>query len=215
MAFVTSKRNYKFKSRLINILTLSLGVVYLSACTFFDDRSGAISREEYLGWYCEADIDVSDQWHCSKRLLRGALPIETLDKQPKDKQPIAKGQPAEKNLSEPAPQITLEQPAEPTVNKSLDTNFNSDFNISADGYTVQLGAYLSRAMAEKSAGNIVTDNGQLIVQSIMLDGQYRFVIVYGQHQNREQAQVSVERLTALNPQLEYWVRSIKSLRNSH
>ena len=210
MALVTSKRNYKFTFRLINILALSLGVVYLSACTFFDDRSGAISREEYLGWYCEADIDASDQWRCSKRLLSGALPIEAVDKQP-----IAKDQPAEKNLSEPAPQITLEQPVEPTVNQSLVTNLNSDSNISADGYTVQLGAYLSRAMAEQSAGNIVIDNGQLMVQSIMLDGQYRFVIVYGQYQSREQAQASAERLMALNPQLAYWVRSIKSLRNSH
>lgn len=205
MGLFTDRNNFKF--RLINILSLSLGIVFLSACTFFDDTSGAISREEYLGWYCEADIDASDQWRCSKRLLSGALPI--------DKQPIAKDQPAEKNLSELAPQKILEQPVEPTVNQSLVTNFNSDFNNSADGYTVQLGAYLSRAMAEQSAGNIVIDNGQLMVQSIMLDGQYRFVIVYGQYQSREQAQAIAERLMALNPQLEYWVRSIKSLRNSH
>lgn len=205
MGLFTDRNNFKF--RLINILSLSLGIVFLSACTFFDDTSGAISREEYLGWYCEADIDASDQWRCSKRLLSGALPI--------DKQPIAKDQPAEENLSELAPQKILEQPVEPTVNQSLVTNFNSDFNISADGYTVQLGAYLRRAMAEQSAGNIVIDNGQLMVQSIMLDGQYRFVIVYGQYQSREQAQASAERLMALNPQLAYWVRSIKSLRNSH
>ena len=204
MGLFTDRSNFKF--RLINILSLSLGIVFLSACTFFDDTSGAISREEYLGWYCEADIDASDQWRCSKRLLSGALPI--------DKQLIAKDQPAEENLSGPALQKILEQPVEPTVNQSLVTNFNSDFNISADGYTVQLGAYLSRAMAEQSAGDIVINNGQLMVQSIMLDGQYRFVIVYGQYQSRGQAQASAERLTALNPQLEYWVRSIKSLRNS-
>lgn len=209
MVFFTDKRNCKFGSRLINILLLSFGTVYLSACTLFDDRSGAISREKYLGWYCEADIDAIDQWRCSRRMLSGALPIE-----PIDRQPIAKDQPAEKKLFEPAPQKVLEQPVEPTVNQSLDTNLNAGFNINADGYTVQLGAYLSQSMADQSAGNIVTDAGQLIVKSIMLDGQYRFVIVYGQYQSREQAQTSAERLWVLNPQLEYWVRSIKSLRNS-
>lgn len=186
----------------LKILLLSTAIIFISACTFFDDTSGATSREEYLGWYCEADSDASDQWRCSRRLLSGALPI--------DKKPIAKSQSAEKNLIELMPNKIAEQPVEPIVNKSFDTNFD----ISADGYTVQLGAYLSQAMAEQSAGSIITDAGQLIVHSIIVDGQYRFVIVCGQYQTRQQAQASAEHLTALNPQLEYWVRSIKSLRNS-
>ena len=95
--------------------------------------------------------------------------------------------PQRMNLSEPRTENKA-RATSTAITPAARYELNSDFDISADGYTVQLGAYLSRAMAERSAGNIVIHKGQLMVQSIMLDGQYRFVIVYGQYQSREQAQ---------------------------
>jgi septal ring-binding cell division protein DamX len=186
------------------ILLLSTAIFYLNACTLFDDTSFAISRQEYLGWYCEADIDISDQWRCSKRLMSDALPIDKL--QPKGKRPlIDKPQAPEK-----IPKKTLKQ----EVDREAEEDISASFAIDADGYTVQMGAYLSKAMAEQSAGKIITDGDQLVVHSIIADGQYKFVIVQGRYPTRQQAQAAAERAIILNPQLEYWVRSIKSLRNS-
>jgi septal ring-binding cell division protein DamX len=222
------------KLKPINIFLLGTAIIYLSACTIFDDSSGAASREQYLGWYCQADVNAADQWHCSERLMSGALPIDKVlqrdDKVPQrdekmpqpDKKvpednvppPMAKNQFAEKRLFEQAPEKTVEQVVEPTSDASFHNSLDTNFDISADGYTVQLGAFISRSLAERSAGNIITEDGPLIVHNIIVSGQYRFVIVCGQYPTRQQAQTVAERFTALNPQLEYWVRSIKSLRNS-
>lgn len=205
----------------IKMLLLSSAILNLSACTFFDDTSVGTLRQEYLGWYCETDIAVSDQWHCSKRLMSDALPIDKvsqpLQKAPQLKQKVPQRiQKVPQSLEVPqlmkAPQ-PVETPPEKIVEQPERDLFPS-FDISADGYTVQLGAYLSQAMAEQSAEKIITDGGQLVVQSIIVGGQYRFVIVQGQYSTRLQAQTAAEGLTALNPQLEYWVRSIESLRNS-
>lgn len=200
----------KFKP--IKILLLSSAIFSLSACTLFDDTSVGTARQEYLGWYCEADIETSEQWHCSKRLMSDALPIDKAPK-PLEKVPMptAKSQAEEKKIFDQAPE---KQAPEKRLERQVEPDFNSSFDISADGYTVQLGAYLSRAMAEQSAAKITTDGGQLEVHNIIVGGQYRFVIVQGQYPTRQQAQTAAERLTALNPQLDYWLRSIKSLRNS-
>jgi septal ring-binding cell division protein DamX len=200
------------KHKPIKTFLLGTGIFTLSACTLFDDTSVGSMRQESLGWYCEADIDASDQWRCSERLMSGALPIdksqslETLP-QPAEKVPMqtAKSQPVEKNLFEQAPKKIIQKKVEP----DFDT-----FDISTNGYTVQLGAYLSQAMAEQSATKIINNGGQLFVHSIIVGGQTRFVIVQGQYPTRQQAQAVAERLITLNPQLEYWVRSIKSLRKS-
>ena len=210
----------------IKIFLLSSAMVTLNACTLFDDTSVGTARQEYLGWYCEADIDVSDEWHCSERLMSDALPIDKvpqrLEKVPQREKkvpqrlgkvpmPTAKGRVVEKNLFEQAPE---KQAPKKRVEQQVEQDPSSSFDISADGYTVQLGAYLSQAMAEQSAAKIITEGGQLEVHNIIVGGQYRFVIVCGQHVTRQQAEIVGEQLTALNPQLDYWVRSIKSLRNS-
>ena len=200
----------KFKP--IKILLLSSAMVTLNACTLFDDTSVGTARQEYLGWYCEANIDVSDEWHCSERLMSDALPIDKVP-QRLEKVPMstAKGRAVEKNLFEQAPE---KQAPKKRVEQQVEQDPSSSFDISADGYTVQLGAYLSRTMAEQSAAKIITEGGQLEVHNIIVGGQYRFVIVYGQYSTRQQAKIVAEQLSSLNPQLDYWVRSIESLRNS-
>ena len=193
------------KHKPIKILLLGTAIFNLSACTLFDDTSIGSLRQEYLGWYCEADSDASDQWRCSERLMSDALPIDKVP-QRLDRVPTAKSEAGKKNLYEQAPKKIVEQKAEP--------DFDTGFDISANVYTVQLGAYLSQDMAEQSAAEIITDGVQLFVHSIIVGEQYRFVIVQGQYPTRQQAQAVAERLATLNPQLEYWVRSIKSLRSS-
>ncbi len=199
----------KFKP--IKILLLSSAIFSLSACTLFDDTSVGTARQEYLGWYCEANIDVSDEWHCSERLMSDALPIDKVPQRLEKVPLLTAGRAVEKNLFE---QAREKQTPEKRGERQVEPDFNSSFDRSADGYTVQLGAYLSRAMAEQSAAKIITEGGQLTVHNIIIGGQYRFVIVYGQYSTRQQAEIVAEQLTALNPQLDYWVRSIKSLRNS-
>jgi septal ring-binding cell division protein DamX len=177
----------------------------LSACTLFDDPSVGTARQGYLGWYCETDIDVSDQWRCSERLMSDALPIDKVSQRLKKvPMPTAKNQAEEKSL--------LGKTLKERVEQKTEQYFYTDFDISADGYTVQLGAYLSQAMAEQSAAKIISEGGLLVVRNIIADGQYRFVIVYGQYSTHQQAKAVAEHLTTLNPQLDYWVRSIKSLR---
>jgi septal ring-binding cell division protein DamX len=173
----------------------------LSACTLFDGPSVGTARQGYLGWYCETDIDVSDQWRCSERLMSDALPIDKVSQRLKKvPMPTAKNQAEEKSL--------LGKTLKERVEQKTEQYFYTDFDISADGYTVQLGAYLSQAMAEQSAAKIISEGGLLVVRN----SQYRFVIVYGQYSTHQQAKAVAEHLTTLNPQLDYWVRSIKSLR---
>ena len=86
------------------------------------------------------------------------------------------------------------------------------FDISAKGFTVQLGAYLSQKMAEQAADNIHLTEGELRVRDIADGERYLFVLVYGQYPFREQAEVAVEQLIELNPGLNYWIRTIKSMR---
>ena len=87
------------------------------------------------------------------------------------------------------------------------------FEISGNGYTVQLGAYLSQPMAEAAADKIVLSQGALRVRDIIVDERYLFVVVYGQFQQSKQAKAAAEQLAELNPGLNYWVRSIASMRD--
>jgi hypothetical protein len=196
------------KLKSIKFFLMGSAIFNLSACTLFDGPSVGTARQGYLGWYCETDIDVSDQWRCSERLMSDALPIDKVPQRvikvpqrlKKVPIPTAKSQSIEKGL--------LEQTLKERVEQKTEQYFYTDFDISADGYTVQLGAYLSQAMAEQSAAKIISEGGLLVVRN----SQYRFVIVYGQYSTHQQAKAVAEHLTTLNPQLDYWVRSIKSLR---
>jgi hypothetical protein len=189
------------KLKSIKFFLMGSAIFNLSACTLFDGPSVGTARQGYLGWYCETDIDVSDQWRCSERLMSDALPIDKVSQRLKKvPMPTAKNQAEEKSL--------LGKTLKERVEQKTEQYFYTDFDISADGYTVQLGAYLSQAMAEQSAAKIISEGGLLVVRN----SQYRFVIVYGQYSTHQQAKAVAEHLTTLNPQLDYWVRSIKSLR---
>jgi septal ring-binding cell division protein DamX len=96
------------------------------------------------------------------------------------------------------------------VKKAPDTRFPK-FDISATGYTVQLGAYLSQALAERAADNMILPGGELRIRDIVTAERRFFVLVYGRYQTRQQAEVASEPLVVLNSGLTYWIRSIASM----
>jgi septal ring-binding cell division protein DamX len=183
------------------ILSFFIVTLFLSACTTFDVTSGTASGKEYLGWYCEGDVHSDDQWKCTERLMINGEPVVEEEKPQPESDNTLVDTPKDNPKTQTSEKDSVEHPAEKT------------FDISAEGYTVQLGAYLDQAMAERSADKINITQGQLRVRDIIAEDQYRFVIVYGQYQTRAQAQASAERLVDLNPQLEYWIRTIKSMRD--
>jgi len=88
------------------------------------------------------------------------------------------------------------------------------FDIGANGYTVQLGAYLTQAVAEQAADNISLAEGELRIRTIADGERYLFVVVYGQYPSRQQAEQATAQLVELNPQLDFWIRTIASIRQA-
>ena len=76
---------------------------------------------------------------------------------------------------------------------------------------MQLGAYLSQALAERAADNMILPGGELRIRDIISGERQLFVVVYGQYQTPEQAEVATEPLVVLNSGLNYWIRSIASM----
>lgn len=195
---------------------LLLALFVLSACSGL--KSSEFSRQspgpdgEYLGWHCEGEVALRDNWNCSETLLKDGLVVAGSAAQveveaeevvnPKalvNKAPVQKV-PVQKALDQKA----LDQ-------KALDTRFPT-FDISATGYTVQLGAYLSQALAERAADNMILPGGELRIRDIVTAERRFFVLVYGRYQTRQQAEVASEPLVVLNSGLNYWIRSIASMR---
>lgn len=218
------------------ILLLCILILTLCACASKDSISGAASGDEYFGWYCEGDASSDDQWHCAERLmLNGELVLETQEQEqghwPESEKASRESMILEskvleatvpdsisiplENPTSQASQSELGEPAAEEVTEQSVEQILIAFDISAEGYTVQLGAYLSQWMAEQSANKITTNGVELRVRDLIVNGEYRFVIVYGQYKTRQQALSDAEQLSVLNPQLDYWVRSIKSMRGSY
>ena len=182
---------------------LFTAMFFLSACTTFDITSGLASRGEYKVWNCRADSSDTDQWHCTRGTIEDAVPVDA------EPQLESENQNKLENEAEPITENKAEKTAQQLPRQPVEIAFD----ISADGYTVQLGAYLSQSMAERSADKIIILQGELRVRNIIAAGRHSFVIVYGQYETQQQAQDAAEGIRVLNPQLEYWVRSIKSMRD--
>ena len=169
---------------------------------------------EYLGWHCDWVIEKSDDWRCSETLLKDGLVVAGSAAQ-------VEVEALEVGSSETTAAVEQVVNAKATVNKTLvqklplkkdpDTRFPK-FDISATGYTVQLGAYLSQALAERAADNMILPGGELRIRDIVTAERRFFVLVYGRYQTRQQAEVASEPLVVLNSGLNYWIRSIASMR---
>ena len=194
---------------------------------------------EYIGWHCQGEIKSGDNWNCSEQLLKGGELVSPIQAEPETVEVLSSkvdSSDADEialDLSAPETELALDENirdesvvAKNTVDETAADESTVDkntagkalaekiltFDISAKGFTVQLGAYLSQKMAEQAADNIHLTEGELRVRDIADGERYLFVLVYGQYPFREQAEVAVEQLIELNPGLNYWIRTIKSMR---
>ena len=182
----------------------------LSACSGLSpsdlSRSSPGPDGEYMGWHCEGvtegEVESSDNWSCSETLLRDGLVLSEI---PRPDQVEAS---VENTLVAKAPIRKA------SVKKALATRFPK-FDISGNGYTVQLGAFGSQIMAERAADNIMLPGGELRIRDIISGERQLFVVVYGQYQTPEQAELATEPLVVLNSGLNYWIRSIASMGRSN
>ena len=209
--------------------SLLLSIVFLiSACSGLgssdSSRSSAGPDREYIGWHCQGAIESSDQWHCSEQLLRGGelvspVQVEAETVEPNfleinspeiDSSEINSPEPAETvpDTSAPKAELVEEGAKDKPLTKVM------AFDIGANGYTVQLGAYLTQAVAEQAADNISLAEGELRIGTIADGERYLFVVVYGQYPSRQQAEQATAQLVELNPQLDFWIRTIASIRQA-
>jgi cell division septation protein DedD len=193
---------------------LLVTALFLSACSGLSpsdsSRSSPSPGGEYIGWHCEGAIESSDHWNCSEQLLKGGelvSPAQIPSQVEADTLESKSAEPAE-----PASDISISEPDPELATPDYSAELIPVFDISANGYTVQLGAYLSQEMAEQAADNIRLTGGELRVRDIVDGERYLFVLVYGQYSSRQQAEIATEQLIELNPGLNYWVRSIASMR---
>jgi hypothetical protein len=190
-----------------------LSIVFLlSACSGHSpsdsSRLSSGPDGEYIGWHCEGAIESSDNWNCSEQLLKGGELVSPVQVEAEAVE-LNNSEPAEITLDTSVPDTDLAE-EEGAIDKPLIKVLA--FDISAKGYTVQLGAYLSQKMAEQAADNISLTEGELVVRDIVDGERYLFVLVYGQYPSRQQAEIVTQELIELNPGLNFWIRSIKSMR---
>lgn len=209
--------------------SLLLSIAFLiSACSGLgssdSSRSSAGPDREYIGWHCQGAIESSDQWHCSEQLLKGGelvspaqVEAETVESNfleinsPEiDSSEINSPEPAETvpDTNVPKAELVEEGAKDKPLTKVM------AFDIGANGYTVQLGAYLTQAVAEQAADNISLAEGELRIRTIADGERYLFVVVYGQYPSRQQAEQATAQLVELNPQLDFWIRTIASIRQA-
>ena len=184
----------------------------VSGCSSLNSELAGEANAVSIGWYCQAEGDSSANWDCSQRRLRGGIPVESERTSIKNHE-VFQGTAAVPSMGTPEP-----QPASDNIGDQetplQDGNEPAAFDISARGFTVQLGAYLSQTAAGQVAERIILPAGSVIIQNIMVNNQHLFALVWGQYESRQQAQQNVKQIVELNPELQYWVRSIASMRNS-
>ena len=209
--------------------SLLLSIAFLiSACSGLgssdSSRSSAGPDREYIGWHCQGVIESSDQWHCSEQLLKGGELVSPVQVEAKTVESnfleINSSEINSLEINSPEPAETVPDTSVPKaelaeeVVKDKPLTKVMAFDIGANGYTVQLGAYLTQAVAEQAADNISLAEGELRIRTIADGERYLFVVVYGQYPSRQQAEQATAQLVELNPQLDFWIRTIASIRQA-
>ena len=209
--------------------SLLLSIAFLiSACSGLgssdSSRSSAGPDREYIGWHCQGAIESSDQWHCSEQLLKGGELVSPVQVEAKTVESnfleINSSEINSLEINSPEPAETVPDTSVPKaelaeeVVKDKPLTKVMAFDIGANGYTVQLGAYLTQAVAEQAADNISLAEGELRIRTLADGERYLFVVVYGQYPSRQQAEQATAQLVELNPQLDFWIRTIASIRQA-
>ena len=214
--------------------SLLLSIAFLiSACSGLgssdSSRSSAGPDREYIGWHCQGAIESSDQWHCSEQLLKGGELVSPVQVEAETVESnfleiyspeINSSEINSSEINSPEQAETVPDTKAPKaglveeVAKDKPRTKVMAFDIGANGYTVQLGAYLTQAVAEQAADNISLAEGELRIRTIADGERYLFVVVYGQYPSRQQAEKATAQLVELNPQLDFWIRTIASIRQA-
>ena len=156
---------------------------------------------EYIGWHCSGDITSESNWNCEQKTLKdgkvvtAAVPPQAAAPAAPSNQEPAQGEPIKEN----APSLVTE--AAPAETVSAKTHPSPP----TTGYSLQLGAYLSRQQAEEVAADMVL-SGTLELREIMSQGRAFSIILLGHYPTRSDAEAAAQNLT-----ISYWVRSMRSL----
>ena len=153
---------------------------------------------EYIGWHCEGDVTSKQDWRCDKKTLKDGLVIQSAT----ELVPSAVITES-KALSELPVQVIIldsEVPASPPEYQS-------------SGYSIQLGAYANVQIAAKMVDQMALD-GDVNVVEVLSSGKTFSVVLLGHYPSRAAAKVIADRLTSQQPEIRYWIRSMRSVRDA-
>lgn len=156
---------------------------------------------EYIGWHCSGDIASDGDWLCEKKTLKDGK-VVTAAVSPQAAAPVAPSmqEPIQESVKDSVP--IVESVPSPLVEIAP---AKTESSPPTTGYSLQLGAYLSRQQAEEAAADMVL-SGALEVREIMSQGRAFSVILLGHYPTRSAAEAAAQNLT-----ISYWVRSMRSL----
>jgi septal ring-binding cell division protein DamX len=188
---------------LIRVLfTTAILLSTLAGCSSTVVPAKVGANGEYIGWHCSGDITSEGDWHCEQKTLKDGK-VATVAAPPPAVAPVA--QPTQEPVKESAPIVeSLPSPVTETAPAKTQQSLPTK-SLPATGYSLQLGAYLSRQQAEEVAADMVL-SGTLEVREIISQGRAFSVILLGHYPTRSEAEAAAQNLT-----ISYWVRSMRSL----
>ena len=153
---------------------------------------------EYIGWHCEGDVTSEQDWLCDKKTLKDGLVIQSAT----ELAPSAVITESKAVSEEPVQAIVLDSgmPALPPMDQSR-------------GYSIQLGAYASVQIAAKVVDQMALD-GDVNVVEVLSSGKIFSAVLLGHYPSRAAAQVIADRLSTQRPEIRYWIRSMRSIRDA-
>ena len=158
---------------------------------------------KYIGWHCEGDVTSKQDWHCDKKTLKEGLVIQSAA----EPAPTAAVTESEITVAEPVSQVLVhaiildsEVPTAPPV-------------YQGSGYSIQLGAYANPQIAARVVEQMAVD-GDIDVVEVLSNGKTFSIVLLGQYPSRAEAQNIADRLTSQRPEIRYWIRSMRSVRDA-
>ena len=153
---------------------------------------------KYIGWHCEGDVTSKQNWRCDQKTLKDGLVIQSAT----ELTPPAVITESKAVSEEPVQAIILDSgmPASPPAYQS-------------SGYSIQLGAYANAQIAARIVEQMAI-NGDIDVVEVLSNGKTFSIVLLGQYPSRAEAQNIADRLTSQRPEIRYWIRSMRSVRDA-
>lgn len=186
-----------------NLLTTTFILFALSACSSSVVPSKVGPNGEYIGWHCSGDIASEGNWHCEEKVLKDGQVVTVVGPTTVAKAETEQAQEISADRQVPDEvESTQQQQQQTAVAK---TSVDVEPNYPTSGYSLQLGAYLSRQQAEQAAENMLL-SGPIEIRDIISQGKPFSVILLGHYATRSEAESAAQYLT-----INYWIRSMRSL----